>query len=43
VVARLSSILLSDENPAKINLPNGGHARRRAGVLFLEKSGEALR
>ncbi|MDF2377832.1 MAG: tRNA lysidine(34) synthetase TilS [Verrucomicrobiales bacterium] len=41
-VSRLSRIVLSDGNPAKVNLPGGVHARRRAGVLFLEKDGEAV-
>ncbi|MDF1823397.1 MAG: tRNA lysidine(34) synthetase TilS [Verrucomicrobiales bacterium] len=35
-VSRLAELLLSDERPAKVNLPNDVHARRRAGVLFLE-------
>lgn len=38
-VSRLSGLLLSDRRPAKINLPGGWHARRRAGILFLEKAG----
>jgi tRNA(Ile)-lysidine synthase len=29
--------LLDTSGPAKINLPGGAHARRRAGLLFLEK------
>ncbi|MDF1658057.1 MAG: tRNA lysidine(34) synthetase TilS [Verrucomicrobiales bacterium] len=35
-VSRVAEILLSDERPAKVNLPNGHHVRRRAGILFLE-------
>lgn len=35
-VSRVAEILLSDERPAKVNLPNDHHARRRAGILFLE-------
>lgn len=35
-VNRVVEILLSDTNPAKVNLPGGHHARRRAGILFLE-------
>jgi hypothetical protein len=27
---------LNSAGPAKVNLPSGLHARRRAGVLFLE-------
>jgi tRNA(Ile)-lysidine synthase len=30
--------LLNISNPAKVNLPGDWHARRRAGVLFLERS-----
>lgn len=30
--------LLDTAGPAKTNLPGGAHARRRAGILFLEKS-----
>ncbi|MEM6915421.1 MAG: tRNA lysidine(34) synthetase TilS [Verrucomicrobiota bacterium] len=41
-VARISEILLRDENPSKVNLPGGHHARRRSGVLFLEKGGEVI-
>jgi hypothetical protein len=29
--------LLDTTGPAKINLPGDMHARRRAGVIFLEK------
>ncbi|MEM7603035.1 MAG: TilS substrate-binding domain-containing protein, partial [Verrucomicrobiota bacterium] len=35
-VVRVSSILLTDDKPAKVNLPGNHYARRRAGVLFLE-------
>lgn len=35
-VDRVSGILLSDSNPSKVNLPGNHHARRRAGILFLE-------
>lgn len=35
-VAKVVEILLSDAKPAKTNLPGDVHARRRAGVLFLE-------
>jgi tRNA(Ile)-lysidine synthase len=34
-VERVGS-LLSPEDPAKVNLPSNRHARRRAGVLFIE-------
>ena len=34
-VERVAS-LLDPEGPAKINLPGNRHARRRAGVLFIE-------
>ena len=35
-VERVRSLLDADEGPAKVNLPGGCHARRRAGVLFIE-------
>lgn len=35
-VSRVVEMLLRDDRPAKVNLPNNTHARRRAGVLFLE-------
>ena len=31
------------EGPAKVNLPGGCFARRREGVVFLEKGGESTR
>ncbi len=37
-VERVRSLLDTDQGPAKVNLPGGGHARRRAGVLFVELS-----
>jgi len=35
-VERVVAVLLSDGKPAKTNLPGDIHARRRAGLLFLE-------
>ena len=35
-VTKITQILMSESNPAKTNLPGNHHARRRAGVLFLE-------
>ncbi len=35
-VAKTVEVLLSDDKPAKANLPGNRHVRRRAGVLFLE-------
>ncbi len=37
-VERVRMLLDADEGPAKINLPGDHHARRRAGVLFVESS-----
>lgn len=34
---RVLSLLDPDEGPAKVNLPGDRHARRRAGVIFLER------
>ena len=36
-IERARGIALSDEQPAKMNLPRGFHLRRRAGKLFVEK------
>ena len=35
-VERVRSLLNTEGGPAKVNLPGGVHARRRAGVLFVE-------
>lgn len=35
-VGKVVEVLLSDDRPAKENLPGDRHVRRRAGVLFLE-------
>lgn len=35
-IRKVTAIALSDTNPAKTNLPNGIHARRKEGVLFLD-------
>lgn len=35
-VAATVGVLLSDDKPAKANLPDDRHVRRRAGILFLE-------
>jgi len=35
-VAKITQILISESKPAKTNLPGNHHARRRAGILFLE-------
>jgi tRNA(Ile)-lysidine synthase len=32
------ALALSDEQPAKLNLPRGAHLRRRAGKLFVERN-----
>ena len=43
-VERVRSLLDAEAGPAKVNLPGGAHARRRAGVLFVEPpSGVVLR
>ncbi len=42
-VSKISELVLSDDRPAKVNLPGDAHARRRSGVLFLEQDGEELR
>lgn len=41
-ITRVNEILMRDGNPSKVNLPGGNHARRRAGVLFLEKDGDVV-
>ena len=35
-IERVRTLLVADSGPAKVNLPGNLHARRRAGVLFLE-------
>jgi len=42
-VERAREVALSDEQPAKTNLPRGHHLRRRAGKLFVEKPPRAKR
>ena len=37
-VERVRDIALSDDQPAKTNLPRGHHVRRRAGKLFVERA-----
>jgi tRNA(Ile)-lysidine synthase len=37
-VERVRDIALSDDRPAKTNLPRGHHVRRRAGKLFVERA-----
>lgn len=36
-IERARAVVLSDDQPAKTNLPGGHHLRRRAGKLFVEK------
>lgn len=36
-IERAREVALSDDQPAKTNLPRGHHLRRRAGKLFIEK------
>jgi tRNA(Ile)-lysidine synthase len=36
-IERAREVALSDDHPAKTNLPGGHHLRRRAGKLFVEK------
>ena len=36
-IERAREVALSDDQPAKTNLPDGHHLRRRAGKLFVEK------
>jgi len=38
-VERVREVALSDDQPAKTNLPRGHHVRRRAGKLFIERAG----
>jgi len=42
-IERAREMALSDDQPAKTNLPRGQHLRRRAGKLFLEKPPRAKR
>ena len=35
-IEKVAEVLLSDDKPAKANLPGDTHVRRRSGVLFLE-------
>lgn len=42
-VERAREVALSEDQPAKTNLPHGFHLRRRAGKLFVEKPGRAMR
>jgi len=42
-IERARELLLSNDQPAKTNLPRGEHLRRRAGKLFLEKPPRAKR
>lgn len=37
-VERVREVALSDDQPAKTNLPRGHHVRRRAGKLFIERA-----
>jgi hypothetical protein len=37
-VERARDLALSNEAPAKMNLPRGHHLRRRAGKLFVERT-----
>ena len=39
-VERVRTLLDVGGGPAKVNLPGGGHARRRTGVLFVEPSSQ---
>ena len=42
-VERVRTLLSLHDGPAKINLPEGWHARRRQGVLFLERAPSPLK
>jgi tRNA(Ile)-lysidine synthase len=42
-IERAREVALSNEKPAKTNLPRGHHLRRRAGKLFVEKPRRAKR
>ncbi|MFM8810193.1 MAG: TilS substrate-binding domain-containing protein [Chthoniobacterales bacterium] len=42
-IERARQVALSNDQPAKTNLPRGQHLRRRAGKLFVEKPPRAKR